>query len=120
MRCTRRSTLRTLPCLAALAALGASAPLTGAFAQAVGYPDRPVRLVVATAAGGAMDAVASGLADKLALKLGQPIVVENRPGAGSSLAGQYVLARRPTATRSSSCPRATPRCRRCTRSCPSR
>jgi tripartite-type tricarboxylate transporter receptor subunit TctC len=91
MRRTRRSTLRILPCLAALAALGVSAPLAGAFAQAAGYPDRPVRLVVATAAGGAMDAVARGLADKLALKLGQPIVVENRPGAGSSLAGQYVV-----------------------------
>jgi len=96
MRRTRRSILGFFPSLPALAALGAlsavgaGAPLASVFAQSAPYPDRPVRLVVATAPGGAMDAAARSLADKLALKLGQPVVVENRPGAGSSLAGQHV------------------------------
>lgn len=92
MRCTRRLLLRPLPALAAsaLAGFAATVPFGSALAQSAPYPDRPVRLVVATAAGGAMDAAARSLADKLALKLGQPIVVENRPGAGSSVAGQYV------------------------------
>jgi len=74
--------------------MAAALPVEGLRAQPA-YPDKPVHLVVATAAGGAMDATARNLADKLALKLGQPIVVENRPGAGSSLAGQQVARSAP-------------------------
>ncbi len=83
MSVSRRRFLRTSPALVALAA-------AAAWAQPASWPDKPVHLVVATAAGGAMDVTARHLADKLALRLGQPVVVENRPGAGSALAGQYV------------------------------
>jgi tripartite-type tricarboxylate transporter receptor subunit TctC len=82
----RRQLARAVPRLIALAA---ALSVQGLHAQPA-FPDRPVRLVVATAAGGAMDVTARNLADKLAQKLGQPVVVENKPGAGSSIAGQLV------------------------------
>lgn len=83
---SRRRFMKDAACIAALGSMWSALP---SHAQS-GYPDKPVRFVVATAAGGAMDVTARSLADKLAVKLGQPFVVENRPGAGSSLAGQFV------------------------------
>jgi len=54
------------------------------------YPSRPIRLVVGFAPGGAADLVARTLQEPLQRNLGQPIVVDNRPGAGSSIAAEYV------------------------------
>jgi tripartite-type tricarboxylate transporter receptor subunit TctC len=54
------------------------------------YPDRPVRLVMPFAAGGASDAVARSIGPALAARLGQPVVIENHPGAQGALAGQMV------------------------------
>ena len=53
-----------------------------------GYPDHPIRLVIPFAAGGASDAVARIVAPELAARLGQPIVIENHPGAQGAIAGQ--------------------------------
>ncbi|HYC37005.1 MAG TPA: tripartite tricarboxylate transporter substrate binding protein [Usitatibacter sp.] len=60
----------------------------GALAQ--GYPNKPIRLVVGFAPGGAADTVARALSDHLGRALGQPIVIENRAGAGSSIAAENV------------------------------
>ena len=59
-------------------------------APAQGYPSRPIRLVVGFAPGGAADTVARAYSDQLGRILGQPIVIENRAGAGSSIAADNV------------------------------
>ena len=74
----------------ALALLAGVAP--GSWSQ--NYPNRPIRMVVALAAGGPTDTVARILAAKLAELLAQQIVVDNRPGAGGSVAGD-IVARAP-------------------------
>src|ERR1700689_3855939 len=55
------------------------------------YPNRPIRLVVGFAAGGGNDIFARLVADKASQILGQSVIVENKPGAGGSLAPEYVL-----------------------------
>jgi tripartite-type tricarboxylate transporter receptor subunit TctC len=59
-------------------------------AGAQSYPNKPIRLVVGFAPGGAADTVARALGDQLGRALGQPIVIENRAGAGSSIAAENV------------------------------
>ncbi|MBO9512730.1 MAG: tripartite tricarboxylate transporter substrate binding protein [Variovorax sp.] len=68
--------------LAASAALcGVSAPFANAWAQA--YPNKPVRVIVPQPPGGGFDSVGRLLADRLGRQMGQPFVVENRPGSGT-------------------------------------
>src|SRR5690349_15252818 len=64
-------------------------------ALAQGYPARPVKLVVGFAPAGAADFVARALAEPLGRSLGQSIVVDNRPGAGSSIAAEFVAKAAP-------------------------
>jgi tripartite-type tricarboxylate transporter receptor subunit TctC len=64
-------------------------------AAAQPYPSRPVKLVVGFAPGGAADFVARAFQDGLTKELGQPIVIENRAGAGSSIAAEYVAKAAP-------------------------
>ena len=73
----------------ALAAALAICPV-GADALAQSYPSKPIRLVVGFAPGGAADTVARALGEPLGRALGQPIVIENRAGAGSSIAAENV------------------------------
>ena len=63
-----------------------------AFAQ--GFPNRPVRVLVPFAAGGAVDVLARLVGQKLSEGLGQPVIIENRPGAGGNLASD-ILAKSP-------------------------
>jgi tripartite-type tricarboxylate transporter receptor subunit TctC len=67
----------------------------GAMAQAPAYPVKPIRLVVGFAPGGAADYVARAMSDSLGRTLGQPIVIENRAGAGSSIAAELVAKSAP-------------------------
>jgi tripartite-type tricarboxylate transporter receptor subunit TctC len=64
-------------------------------AAAETYPTRPVRLYVAFPPGGAADIVARLLAQSLAPRLGQPVVVENKPGSGGNIAGELIARATP-------------------------
>ncbi|HUI97030.1 MAG TPA: tripartite tricarboxylate transporter substrate binding protein [Xanthobacteraceae bacterium] len=77
---------RALGFVALVCALGLAAP---GHAQTP-YPNRVVKLVVGFAAGGGNDIIARIIAQKLQDDLGQPFIVENRPGAGGRLAAEYV------------------------------
>lgn len=79
---------RLFPRLAAALALGAAA--LSAHAQAL--EGGPLRIVVGYAAGGATDRVARIVGDKLQARLGVPVIVDNKPGAGGRLAAQQVKA----------------------------
>ena len=59
-------------------------------AWAQGYPDRPLRLVVGFPPGGSGDFLARIIADELTREIGQPVVVDNKPGAGSNIAAEHV------------------------------
>ena len=63
--------------------------------EARDYPVRPVRIVVGYTPGGATDVVARLVATRLSEKLGQPFVVDNRPGAGSNIASEEVARAKP-------------------------
>jgi len=80
--------MRLLALLAALAAFGAAA-------QAQWQASRPVRMVVPFAPGGQPDVVARTLAGPLSGALGQPVLIENRPGAGGNIAAEVVARSAP-------------------------
>jgi tripartite-type tricarboxylate transporter receptor subunit TctC len=77
-----------------LAAGTAALPAVSRIARADTYPTRPLHLIVAFAAGGTNDIVARLLGQSLSERLGQPVIVENRPGAGSNV-GTEVVVRAP-------------------------
>ncbi len=66
-----------------------------AAAQAAAFPEKPVRIVVGFAPGGSIDTLARILAPRLADKWGQPVVIENRTGADSTIAAEYVARSAP-------------------------
>jgi tripartite-type tricarboxylate transporter receptor subunit TctC len=74
-----------------LAAGAAALPAVSRIASAQSYPTRPVHLFVGFPAGGPTDLVARIIGQSLSERLGQQIVVENRPGAGSNLAAEAVI-----------------------------
>ncbi|MDM0110921.1 tripartite tricarboxylate transporter substrate binding protein [Variovorax sp. J22R133] len=87
LRPTRRSMLL------AGASLGLSA--LGVPAHAAGYPDKPIRLVVPFPAGGATDLMARTMGQKLAERLGQAVIIDNRAGAGGGIGAEAVATSAP-------------------------
>ena len=67
--------------------LGALLLLATPIVATAAYPDKPIRLIVTFAPGGASDIVARTISEPLGQKLGQPVIVDNRPGAGGSVGG---------------------------------
>jgi tripartite-type tricarboxylate transporter receptor subunit TctC len=87
----RTRLLRAIP----LALAGAALLLSGFCAHAETWPSKPVRLVVSYPPGGTVDAVARIVAPKLSVKLGQPVVIDNRGGAGGAIGGDLVAKSAP-------------------------
>ncbi|WP_168204684.1 Bug family tripartite tricarboxylate transporter substrate binding protein [Tardiphaga sp. vice304] len=83
--------------IAALLCLVLASPVTiaGASDEASGYPNRPIRLVVGFTAGGGNDIIARVVGQRLSESLGQPVIVENKPGAGAVIATEFVARSAP-------------------------
>jgi tripartite-type tricarboxylate transporter receptor subunit TctC len=88
MKLPRRSFLHLAACAAAVAA-------TSRLSRAGAYPARPVRLIVGFPAGGVVDTLARLIGQWLSERLGQPFVIENRPGAGGNIATEAVVRASP-------------------------
>jgi tripartite-type tricarboxylate transporter receptor subunit TctC len=86
-------TRRAIFALAAVLGLATSAQAQTSPAQI--WPSSPIRLVVPFAPGGGADLMARILADPLSKRLGQPIVIENKPGAGATLGADFVAKAQP-------------------------
>jgi tripartite-type tricarboxylate transporter receptor subunit TctC len=80
---------------ALLVLLGCAGLWSGAQANDPTYPTGPVRLIVGFAPGGGVDLLARGVAKKLQEQLGQAVIVENRPGAGSTIGANAVARAKP-------------------------
>jgi tripartite-type tricarboxylate transporter receptor subunit TctC len=87
---TRR---QLIPAVALTAAMVAATASTSALAQA--WPSKPISLIVPFPAGGTTDVLARALAEKLQQNLGQPVIVESKPGAGATLGADFVAKSKP-------------------------
>ena len=78
-----------------LAAGAAALPTISRVARAQSYPTRPVRLIVGFAPGGTLDTLARVIGQWLSDRLGQPLIIENRPGANGNIATEVVVRAQP-------------------------
>lgn len=86
--------LRRRRVVAGLGVLATALALPRAWAQS-DFPRMPIKLVVGFAAGGATDSFARLIATRLSERVGQPVIVENRPGAGGTIAAEFVARSKP-------------------------
>jgi tripartite-type tricarboxylate transporter receptor subunit TctC len=75
--------------------LAAASFVLSSIAHAAEFPERPVRIIVGFGAGGASDIAARVIANKMADALGQQVLVENKPGASTSIAAEFVVKAAP-------------------------
>jgi len=87
--------MKNLKPLLARACLAAAGAVAGTVASAQSWPQQPIRLVVPWSPGGATDVIARTLAVPLAQSLGQPVVVDNRPGAGGNIGTAQAAREKP-------------------------
>ena len=87
-----RRVMKWLRCLCLVVGGGGRLSAT---ARAQDYPNKPIRLIIATAAGGLMDVAARVAADSLDKSLGQRLVIENRPGSGGNIGAEAVAKAEP-------------------------
>ncbi len=87
----RRAPLAALSALTtlSLASLGGLPVMSAAYAQS--FPTKPIRLIAPYPAGGGIDTVSRIIGEKLAIRLGQPLLVENRPGAGATIGADTLV-----------------------------
>lgn len=97
--------------ISAAAAAAATLAVPSSWAQSAGYPNRPIKMIVPFPAGVSPDVVARLVGDKLSQALGQPVVVENRPGAGGMIAQRPAPVPLPMATPCSTASRPSTRLR---------
>jgi tripartite-type tricarboxylate transporter receptor subunit TctC len=88
---TRRDALAQL----ARASISAATLTAVPSARAQGFPERPIRLIVPYAAGGTADQLARALAELMRKELGQPVVIDNKPGGNTAVAAQLAAAAQP-------------------------
>src|SRR5206468_10683902 len=69
--------------------------VAASMASAADFPDHPIRVIVSVPAGGGVDTVTRIVTDKMRAALGQPLVVENKPGVSGSLAAETVFKAEP-------------------------
>ena len=81
--------------LARIRAIGSIAAFAATAAFAQSYPNHPVRMIVPFAPGGATDIIARTVGQKLSEKLGQPVIIENKPGAGTTIGNAEVAKAKP-------------------------
>src|SRR5437899_2202726 len=74
-----------------LAAGAAALPATARIAGAQSYPSRPIHIIVGVAAGSVQDVLSRLIGQWLSERLGQPVIIDNRPGAGTNLATEAVV-----------------------------
>ena len=75
--------------------LAAAVAMSATAALAQSYPSRPIRMILAFPPGGATDVIARAVGQPLAARLGQPVVVDNRPGSNGNVAAELVAKSRP-------------------------
>ena len=81
--------------LGVLTAMGGTAAIAQSQSPAAGFPSKPIRLICPFPPGGAVDIASRAIAVELAKNLGQPVTVENKPGAGGKICGQEAACSAP-------------------------